>query len=178
MAADVAEPRLVEDVRVQEAITAARHACEALEADDKFREEIIGVLDAAVAACQPDVETATKRPALPDKWKYLTKLSATSPLRPQRSNVYEAMEALLSLVWPAMSSTERSRKLRKDTTKRKHELKLDAQRKRDAMNDGQDGSGTSRSAMSSQGPSSFRCCQTRRWRSARTKGGSRLRRTW
>jgi len=100
---------------------------------------MIGILDAAVAAWQPNAEPTTKRPALPDKWKYLSRLSASNPLRPVRANVYEAMEALLALVWPAstpMSSTECSQKLRKDPLKRKHE-KLDAQRKCDAENDGQ-----------------------------------------
>ena len=91
------------------------------------------------------------------------------------------MEALLSLVWPAMSSTERSRKLRKDTTKRKHELKLDAQRKRDAMNDGQDGLDRlwhEQERYKLSGPFLFPLLSDAEVRSARTKGGSRLRRTW
>ena len=67
------------------------------------------------------------RPALcADRWKYVTKLKADSKLRPLRAAAFDAIGGLLDTVWPVVgSSTERSRKARRDPEYRDREQLAD-----------------------------------------------------
>ena len=70
-----------------------------------------------------------RRPALPDRWKFLTQLAAHHRLRPSRENAYEVMDALLELCWPSgQTSTQRMRRSRQAAAQVQPELQpLDAE---------------------------------------------------
>ena len=120
------------------ALDRAQTACAALGAHDRLKPLMAGVLQSVVERLQPSEEqwafgsaSRSSRPALPDRWKYLNKLAASSTRRPARAAAYQAMDALLDVAFPIIhaSATERKQKQRADATYRYHENELDAERK-------------------------------------------------
>lgn len=139
-AVDSAEGDMVQ--QVDTAIAAARGAVAELhELDGRFREKMVTVLNAVVAAWQQSAgqRQAKERPELPHRWKHFTKLSNSSPYKQARAAAYKAMDALLKLLYVAVPSTQRSLKHREDPQKRKRDNELTAQRRQDAKDGGQAG---------------------------------------
>lgn len=117
---------------VAKALDDAQMACEALRPDDALRPLMLDVLRTITTRLQPTLEQWAlgaaprgTRPGVPNRWRYLHRLDDAHAAKPLRKNVYEAMDALLELIWPkteASSSTERSRKARADKTYRDQEI--------------------------------------------------------
>ena len=93
-------------------LATARTACEALADSDTIRPLMMKLLGVITSSMQIERSQRGARPRLPDRWKYLNKLAESNPNRPLRAAVFEAMDQLLALVWPSMTSTERSQKAR------------------------------------------------------------------
>ena len=93
------------------AYLAARRATEDLDEGDSLRQKMLS----AITARLQTGKRGGQAPALPHRWKYLGKLEENSPKRLGRQRAYDAVDELVSLIWPdgpALTSTERSRKKR------------------------------------------------------------------
>ena len=120
------------------ALDRAQSACESLDEQDALRPLMLNVLRTVTERLQPTMDQwaygvapRNSRPGLPDRWKYLNKLGESSALRPPRAAAYEAMDALLDMVWPIAqaTSTKRSHKARADEIYRSEEQARDTQAK-------------------------------------------------
>ena len=128
----------VEDINVlATALNDAQNACDMLDDADALKPLMVKLLRTITERLQPSqlqwahgVPSRGTRPGVPNRWKYLNKLADQSPKRASRAAAYQAVDALLDMVWPIAhdSSTERSRKARADPTYRMVEVELDEQR--------------------------------------------------
>ena len=116
------------------ALDHAQTTCAALGDKDALRLLLVDVLRTIPERFQPSVEqwaygipSRGVRPGLPNRNKYWKKLGDGTALKAARGAAYEAMDALLDLVWPTThaSSTERSRKAHADPLYRDNALAFD-----------------------------------------------------
>ena len=99
---------------IADELARGRDACDALHSDDPLRPEMRSLLDTIEKRLEGNEKASRgRRPALPDRWRFLTKLAAHHRLRPSHENAYEVMDALLELCWPSggQTSTQRSRRI-------------------------------------------------------------------
>ena len=116
---------------IADELARARDACDALRSDHPLRPEMRSLLD-SIGTRLGGSEGASRgrRPALPHRGGFLTKLAADHPLRPSHENAYEAIDALLELCWPSggQTGTQRSRRSRQAAAQVQPELQpLDAE---------------------------------------------------
>ena len=97
---------------VGDALQRARDVCDELQRDDRLRPLMLSLLTLVESRMLQDNWNRGRRPALPDRWKYLNKLSDNNEHRSSRAAAYAAMDALLEDVWRPMSNTERKRRER------------------------------------------------------------------
>lgn len=88
----------------------ARAARDALAHGDALRAPMDVLLQHAEPAVQGDDNG--RRPTLPDRGRFLNKLSPSNASRPVRAAAFAAMDALVACAWPTMSANERKRKER------------------------------------------------------------------
>ena len=116
---------------IADELARARDACDALGSDDPLRPEMRSLLDTIGKRLEGNEGASRgRRPALPDRRRFLTKLAAHHRLRPSRENAYEVMDALLELCWPSggQTGTQRSRRSRQAAAQVQPELQpLDAE---------------------------------------------------
>ena len=110
------------------ALKAADDACEALGSDDSLRQPMVALLVLIKARLQQDDRGG--KPSLPDRGRYLNKLAESNPRRPLRARAYAALDAILAIGWRPMTCTERTQRRRQDEAKRRADLELDNERRR------------------------------------------------
>jgi hypothetical protein len=118
----VASPAQRSSAAIKAALKAARQACGDL--DHVLRPLMTNILDDLEFDFLPRrARKRTPRPwiLMPDRWKYLNKLTQDSPLRRARAAAYSAIRTLLDTAWPPLTSTQRSRRSRRDPAYRKRE---------------------------------------------------------
>ena len=92
------------------AMRRARAACDALAHSDALRAPMDALIQHAASAAQRNDQGG--RPTLPDRGRFLHKLSPSNASRPMRSAAFTAMDELVACAWPTMSASERKRKER------------------------------------------------------------------
>ena len=92
---------------IADELARARDACDALRSDDPLRPEMRSLLETIEKRLEGSEGTSRgRRPALPHRGGFLTKLAAHHRLRPSREKAYEVMDALLELCWPSGGANE------------------------------------------------------------------------
>ena len=97
---------------LQELFDTAKKACASLQDDDPLRLP----MDALLETIRSSLAGADRgrKPALPDRARFLNKLASSHGFRPTREQLYKAMDELLDVAWAPLSSAERSKTLRED----------------------------------------------------------------
>ena len=103
------------DQELADALEAVRKACEAV--DDGLRANLLQALQSIRSRLEQD-DRGPQPPALPHRWKNLGKLAVTSPLRPARDAAYQAVDAVIELVWPKLSEEEKKRRRKEQDSTR------------------------------------------------------------
>ena len=85
-------------------------ALQALAFDDPLR-PVMAALLATIRTRMGQADRG-RRPAAPDRARFLNKLAPSHPLRPAREAAFTAMDNLLAIAWLPATSTERSQKKR------------------------------------------------------------------
>ena len=113
-----ARPATIDTPATAAAIAGVRDACEKLELA-VFRTQMLVLLEKIVDRLQKEKALGQRalgrRPGgLPDRQKYLHKVSDSHPEKSLRADAYQMVDALLDLVWPVTNAngTERARKSR------------------------------------------------------------------
>ena len=113
-----ARPATIDRPATAAAIAGVRDACEKLELK-VFRTQMLVLLEKIVDRLQKEKALGQRmlgrRPGgLPDRQKYLHKVSDSHPEKSLRADAYQMVDALLDLVWPVTNAngTERARKSR------------------------------------------------------------------
>ena len=75
---------------IADELARARDACDALRSDDPLRPQMRALLDSIGKRLEGSEGTSRgRRPALPDRWRFLTQLAADHPLRQSHGNAYD-----------------------------------------------------------------------------------------
>ena len=116
------------------AFEATQTAIEALDPHDDMRIRVLDdLLKQATSAVQKERPHRGNKPSMADRWFWTGRLGDHDARKPLRANAYDAMEVLLALVWPTMTSTERSHRLRKDPEKCEAEQARNTDAKNEAL---------------------------------------------
>lgn len=112
-----------------QAFDAAQDAVEALAEDDDMR---VRVLDELLRKCTSAVQLQRidrgNKPSICDRQFWYERLGDDDSRKPQRANAYDAMNALLALVWLPMSKAESKKRQRADPAFREKETHREVQR--------------------------------------------------
>ena len=110
----------------QEAVRDAEAALDDLPLGDPLRDHLQPILELAGRALQDQEREARpaelKRPTLPSRKNLVKSLKDTNELKPKRARAFDAVQAAMREAWPALTSSQRSQRLRADDGKRAAEV--------------------------------------------------------
>ena len=93
---------------------------------DPLRDRLQPIIELTGRALQHQEREARpaelKRPTLPSRKDLVTSLKDTNEMKPKRARAFDAVQAAMREAWPALTSSQRSQRLRADDGKRAAEV--------------------------------------------------------